>query len=63
MKIAAPATFVSQPGTKRVVYALKDTVWTTVHVTESTDLDEIEAEIIAPSFEALTALEHIEESI
>jgi hypothetical protein len=62
IKIEAPATFVSTPGTKRVVYVLSDAVWTTVHVTNETDLDKIEAEIIAPTYEALTALEHIEDT-
>lgn len=52
-ELAAPLTFVSKPGTKRAVYALEDTVWTTIHVTEHTDLAQIEADVIAPSFEAL----------
>lgn len=49
----APYTFVSAPGTKRVVFAVEDTVWTTVHVTTETDLEKLEEEIIAPSYEAL----------
>jgi hypothetical protein len=55
LEIEAPYTFVSQPGTKRVVLALTDVVWTTVHVTDETDLDRIEAEVIAPGFDALPA--------
>lgn len=47
----APFTFVSQPGTKRVFYAHEDTVWTTFHGTESTDLVQIEKDIIAESYE------------
>lgn len=47
----APYTFVSEPGTKRVVYILEDTVWTTVHVTTETDLEKIEDYVIAKSFE------------
>ena len=47
----APYTFVSEPGTKRVVYILEDTVWTTVHVTPETDLEKIEDYVIAKSFE------------
>ena len=43
-----PVTFESSPGTKRVVYALEDTVWTTIHLTESRDLKEIEDDIIIP---------------
>ena len=47
---AAPCTFVSSPGTKRVVHVLEETVWTTVHVTDKTDLAEIEREVIATDF-------------
>ena len=49
-ELAAPCTFVSSPGTKRVVYVLEETVWTTVHVTDKTDLAEIEREVIATDF-------------
>jgi quercetin dioxygenase-like cupin family protein len=48
--IQAPSTWVSQPGTKRVVYAHEDTIWTTLHVTNQTDLATIEEEIIAPTY-------------
>lgn len=51
---AAPYTFVSFPGTKRAVYALEDTIWTTVHVTNETDLEKIEEELIAKSYDELT---------
>ena len=51
--LEAPLTFISLPGIKRAVYAIEDTVWTTVHPTEKTDMDEIEKEIIAPSYEDL----------
>ena len=47
LELAAPCTFVSRPGTKRVVHVLEETVWTTVHVTDKTDLAEIEREVIA----------------
>jgi len=56
----APHTFVSEPGTKRAVYALEDTIWTTIHATDETDLDKIENYVIAKSyedFESLVALE------
>lgn len=49
----APMTFVSEPGTKRVVHCHTDTVWTTVHTTDETDLAKIEDEIILPSYDAL----------
>jgi hypothetical protein len=49
-ELCAPCTFVSVPGTKRVVHVIEDTVWTTVHVTDKTDLAEIEREVIATEF-------------
>lgn len=52
-EVAAPFTMVSRPGTKRVGYALEDTVWTTVHATTETDLAKLEAELIAPTRAAL----------
>lgn len=54
-ELRAPLTFVSAPGTKRAVLALEDTIWTTIHVVDGTDLEKIEAEVIAPSFEAYEA--------
>ncbi len=46
----APFVFTSLPGTKRVVVAVRDVIWVTVHLTEQTDLVKIEDEIIAPSY-------------
>ena len=44
-ELAAPCTFISKPGTKRVGYAIEETVWTTYHATVETDLDRIIEEI------------------
>jgi hypothetical protein len=49
-ELIAPVTFVSSPGTKRVVHTLEETVWTTVHSTDKTDIAEIEREIIAEDY-------------
>lgn len=46
-RVQAPFTIVSPPGTRRVAYAHEDTIWTTVHGTSKTDVDEIEEEFIA----------------
>ena len=51
--LQGPCHFVSFPGTKRVVYAHEETVWTTIHPTESTDLAEIEKEVIAPDYASI----------
>lgn len=48
--INGPRSLISPAGTKRVVLALEDTVWVTVHVTEKTNLEEIEEEIIAKDY-------------
>jgi hypothetical protein len=45
-----PITMVSQPGTKRAVYAHTAVVWTTIHLTDKTDLDEIEDHVIAKTY-------------
>lgn len=55
MEIEAPHTFVSEPGTKRVVHALEEMVWTTVHITDETDLAKIEDHVIAKDYDELTA--------
>lgn len=52
---AAPVTFTSDAGTKRALYVHQETVWTTIHAVQSTDLAEIEREIIAPDFGELDA--------
>jgi len=44
-------TFVSSPGIQRVVLALEDTMWTTYHPTNETDLEKIEDEVIAKSYD------------
>ena len=49
--LRGPLTMVSPPGTKRAVYAHTDTVWTTIHLTNETDLEKIEGEVIAKTFE------------
>jgi hypothetical protein len=51
--IKAPASFITKAGTKRLVFHHEETIWTTVHATEETDLEKIEAEIIAKDFDEL----------
>lgn len=50
---AAPTILISKPGTKRAVLALEDSVCMTVHRTDKTDFDEIEAELIESDETAL----------
>ena len=49
VRVKAPFTIVSPPGTKRIAYAHEDTIWTTIHGTDEMDVDKIEAEFIAQS--------------
>jgi len=50
-----PVVFTSQAGSKRALYCHEETWWTTVHLVESTDLAEIERDIIARDFVELDA--------
>ena len=61
--LEAPCTFVSEVGLKRAVYAEEDTLWTTVHLTEfgaEEELDKIEEEVIAPSYNELGLIESVD---
>lgn len=59
VEYTAPCTFVSHSSTQRVVHVLEDAVWTTMHPTESTDLAEIEADIIANSYTELDIIQEV----
>lgn len=50
----APASFISEPGTKRVVYTQEDAIWTTIHpnTDDETDIPTLE--------ERFTAMEYAE---
>ena len=49
-ELKAPCVFTSYAGTKRAVFIKEDAIWITIHVTEKTDLNEIENELIAKDF-------------
>ncbi len=44
-------TFLSKPGVKRIGYAYEDTVFTTIHAIEGTDISAIEAALVVDTFE------------
>jgi hypothetical protein len=52
-KLCAGDIIESKLGTKRVTLALTDAIGITIHKTDKTDLDEIEAELIEPEEMAL----------
>jgi hypothetical protein len=56
-RIKAPYSFITPAGTKRICYVHEDCVWTTVHATKETDLEKIEEEVIAKTFDDLTPQE------
>jgi len=50
--LKGPLSIISKAGTKRALYAVTDLVWVTVHAnpTNTEDLNELEKEIIAPTY-------------
>ena len=49
VRVQAPFTVVSPPGTKRIAYAHEDCIWTTILHTNETDPEKIEAAFTAKS--------------
>lgn len=50
-EIVAPYHGITRPGTRRVLYIIEDTVWTTFHATDKTDPESVERDIIEPHSE------------
>ncbi len=44
--VEAPYHGITKPGTRRLLYIFSDCIWTTMHVTDKTTVEEIEEEII-----------------
>lgn len=57
-EIHAPYMGITKPGTRRLVIGITDTVCTTFHPTDLTDVDAIEAEIYEDHFDHLRGLSH-----
>lgn len=51
IEVIAPYTFESVAGEQKVVLMHEDTVWTTIHLTEETDVAKIEKECIAEEYD------------
>lgn len=63
-ELRGPLTFISKPGTKRVVYAHEDTVWTTLHgitPSEAGDVKAVEDRIICKTYMEYDRLLQLEE--
>ncbi len=52
-EITAPHTFISKAGVQKVVIVHEDCQWQTLHVTDKTDLDEIEKDVIVEDYDQL----------
>jgi len=46
--MAAPHTGITKPGTRRVISTIEETVWTTFHAINETNVDKIKGAIILP---------------
>jgi hypothetical protein len=53
--LEAPASFISEPGTKRVVYTHEDAIWTTIHPNpkDETDIEKLEDMFTAVNYDEL----------
>ncbi len=49
-ELVAPATLVSPAGVKRLLFTHEETVWSVMHVTDETDLEKIESQVIAKTY-------------
>lgn len=62
--LEAPITFVSEIGLKRSVYAVEDTLWTTIHLTEfvgEENLDKIEKEVISSDYQEMGLIDSVDD--
>lgn len=50
MVLEGPCVVTARPGIKKAVYAIEDTTWINIHVTDETDLDKIEEQVIAKDY-------------
>ena len=62
-RIKAPASIITPAGTKRAVYHHEDTIFTTVHATNETDIEKIESEIYAKDINEVEKLIDVEFSV
>lgn len=59
----APHTYISPVGSKKALYVVEDVVWITCHKTDETDLDKLEEQFVAESYDDFNLfLEHKEDN-
>ncbi len=49
VEISAPFTFKSGAGAQKVLYILEDMIWQTIHATDETDVQKLEAMLVRKS--------------
>jgi hypothetical protein len=50
VRMVAPHSGVTKPGTKRLIYINEDTIWATVHATDKKTVEDVIPDIIAKDF-------------
>ena len=48
-RIKAPATWISKAGTKRLIYVHEETIWSTIHHSEHTIVEDLQNELVHES--------------
>ena len=48
-RIKAPATWISKAGTKRLIYVHEETIWSTIHYSEHTIVEDLQNELVHES--------------
>ena len=56
-EIIAPATFVSEPGVRKILYIREDMRWQTIHPTDETDVEKLEDQLVVKSASFLKYME------
>jgi hypothetical protein len=51
--VEGPCTMVSKSGIKKAGYAIEDTLWTTIHATDETDIEKLEQELFTNKIDDL----------
>ena len=53
VRLRAPMYFISEPGLKKVVYAVEDSTWMTIHRTDKDTPEAVEEDVIARTYDEL----------
>lgn len=62
-RLVAPCTFVSPPGTKKAAFTHTEVIWSNACATTSTDIEEIEREMVCDDYEDGGFLAHVTEEL